>query len=168
MLVKVWYLFKYLSWTKAKIYVVFLNLEFTSFVRENVSCYPDSPCPREFFTINLYCYFSFNDLALLFYLASSKPGFLLVSCMLLLLRWSGCWWYYLIQISSNFFLNLTFHPVSGTCIHSVWKVMAKAQDCGLTLLDQWLNQPVTGWGWIISLGFPWCSHGCEGDNLLQV
>lgn len=76
MLVKVGYLLKYLSWAKTKMCVVFLNLEFTSFVRETVSCDPDSPCPREFFTVNLYSYFSFNDLALLFYLASSKPSFL--------------------------------------------------------------------------------------------
>lgn len=76
MLVEVWYLFRYLSWAKTKMYVVFLNLEFTSFVRETVSCNPDSPCPREFFTINLYSYFSFSDLALLFYLAGSKLGFL--------------------------------------------------------------------------------------------
>lgn len=76
MLVKVGYLFKYLSWAKTKMCVVFLNLKFTSFVRETVSCHPDAPCPREFFTIKLYSYFSFNDLALLFYLASSKAGFL--------------------------------------------------------------------------------------------
>lgn len=76
MLVKVGYLFKHLSWAKVKMYVVFLNLEFTSFVRETVSCDPDSPYLRGLFTINLYSYFSFNDLALLFYLASSKPGFL--------------------------------------------------------------------------------------------
>lgn len=74
MLVKVGSLFKYLSWAKAKMYVVFLNLEFTSFVRETVSGDPDSLYPRELFTINLYFYFSFDGLALLFCLARFSLG----------------------------------------------------------------------------------------------